>query len=227
MSYSIINATRGRNVTTLFTQNLTRHRIAQRRFVHFALQFPALSLSQSAFAVLSSVTLVNCGLYATHNGNRSRHYSSASRHEAGSRLKYNIAAAFSSKSQYYRSHNHWNFQAKDSSHFQFPAGHDALFVANVRDSSDVALGVADGVGGWTESNIDPAIFARSLCNNMAKAASGTHIESPAMRKNPVSLLEYGYKAVIQDPAVIGGGSTACLAVAGEDGNISVAKYVHP
>lgn len=25
------------------------------------------------------------------------------------------------------------------------------------------LGVADGVGGWIESGVDPAIFARSLC----------------------------------------------------------------
>jgi protein phosphatase PTC7 len=25
------------------------------------------------------------------------------------------------------------------------------------------LGVADGVGGWVESGIDPAIFARRLC----------------------------------------------------------------
>ena len=33
------------------------------------------------------------------------------------------------------------------------------------------LAVADGVGGWAESGIDPAIFARRLCENIDKLAT--------------------------------------------------------
>jgi len=30
------------------------------------------------------------------------------------------------------------------------------------------LAVADGVGGWAESGVDPAIFSRRLCVNIEK-----------------------------------------------------------
>ena len=33
---------------------------------------------------------------------------------------------------------------------------------------DNLLAVADGVGGWAESGIDPAIFSRKLCVNIDK-----------------------------------------------------------
>jgi protein phosphatase PTC7 len=36
--------------------------------------------------------------------------------------------------------------------------------------TDNMISVADGVGGWAESGIDPAIFARRLCNNIEKLA---------------------------------------------------------
>jgi serine/threonine protein phosphatase PrpC len=35
--------------------------------------------------------------------------------------------------------------------------------------TDRTLAVADGVGGWAENNIDPAIYARRLCQKYYKS----------------------------------------------------------
>ena len=140
-------------------------------------------------------------------------------------LKYGAAAAFSAKNHYYRQHNHWTYESQDSSKSRFPAGQDAFFVTNIHGSESLAVGVADGVGGWSESNIDPAIFARSLCNNMARTAASPSAKFSAGNVDPRSLMEIGYKAVMKDSAVIGGGSTACVAIASENGGVSIAKYV--
>ena len=85
------------------------------------------------------------------------------------------------------------------------------------------MGVADGVGGWIESNIDPAIFARCLCDNMAQITATCSTKLSVEYEYPRKLLELGYKAVMEDSDVIGGGSTACVAAAREDGNVIFAK----
>ena len=43
-------------------------------------------------------------------------------------------------------------------------GEDAMAVTNNM------IAVADGVGGWAESGVDPAIFSRRLCANIEKLA---------------------------------------------------------
>lgn len=42
------------------------------------------------------------------------------------------------------------------------------------------LAVADGVGGWAESGIDPAIFSKRLCKNIDELVikSDHYIEEP-------------------------------------------------
>ena len=152
-----------------------------------------------------------------------RKSSTANDSNSTSNIKYGVAAAFSAKNHYYRANNHWTFESQDSSKYRFPAGQDAFFVTNIHDSRSLAVGVADGVGGWSESNIDSAIFARSLCNNMARTAASPSVKFSAKDGDPRNLMEIGYKAVMKDSAVIGGGSTACVAVANENGGISVAK----
>ena len=47
-------------------------------------------------------------------------------------------------------------------------------------SSNV-IAVADGVGGWAESGIDPAIFSKKLCKNIDELISrqaDKYIETP-------------------------------------------------
>lgn len=103
------------------------------------------------------------------------------------------------------------------------SGQDAFFVSQVGDSGALAFGVADGVGGWSESGVDPADFAHGLCEYMACAARVFPGDSKPGPLHPKDLLQAGYNEVMQDKAVMGGGSTACVALADPNGLVEVAK----
>ncbi|PNY29207.1 Protein phosphatase 2C, mitochondrial [Tolypocladium capitatum] len=102
------------------------------------------------------------------------------------------------------------------------SGHDAFFVSRVNDSGAVAFGVADGVGGWVDSGVDPADFSHGLCDYMADVA---YQHDPA-RSPPLTarrLMQKGYDAVCNDRSLHSGGSTACVAIAAPDGTLDVAN----
>lgn len=101
------------------------------------------------------------------------------------------------------------------------SGQDAYFVSKVAHGTDVAFGVADGVGGWIESGIDSAHFSHGLCKYMTKVAQG--FEGSSNKIRPGALLRGGYEGVVDDKSIVGGGSTACIAVAKSDGHVEVAK----
>lgn len=76
-------------------------------------------------------------------------------------------------------------------------GEDAYFL-----SSDMkAIGVADGVGGWGDIGVDPALYSRSLMEGSKLAA-----ESTVAPRDPVELMSEGY----QYSAYVQGSSTACI-----------------
>lgn len=50
------------------------------------------------------------------------------------------------------------------------AGEDALVFQKMKGDGDVLYGVADGVGGWSENGIDPALFSQSLMYHSADYA---------------------------------------------------------
>ena len=103
------------------------------------------------------------------------------------------------------------------------SGQDAFFVSGIGNSTNVAFGVADGVGGWSESGIDSAHFSHGLCGYLAKTAENTEDGLEAkLRVGP--LLQKAYDAVLSDLSIPGGGSTACIAIGQTDGNLEVAKY---
>jgi protein phosphatase PTC7 len=95
----------------------------------------------------------------------------------------------------------------------------------VENTGTVALGVVDGVGGWTDSGIDPADFSHSLCEHMGRLAASypTGIEDAAIPLRPVKLLDFGYNCVMRDRDVLAGSSTACIATASRGGMLEVAK----
>lgn len=101
------------------------------------------------------------------------------------------------------------------------SGQDAFFVSKVGSGSNVAFGVADGVGGWIESGIDSAHFSRGLCRYMAKVAREFDDSSDRIRAE--ALLQEGYEGTVDDKSIVGGGSTACVAVTSSDGHLEVAK----
>lgn len=118
------------------------------------------------------------------------------------------------------------------------SGQDAFFASRVGDSGAVALGIADGVGGWMESGVDPADFSHGLCEYMATAAC--HHSRPAPAPTPAAeaaeaaeapqvpisarqLMQLGYDAVRRDRSIPAGGSTAVVGVLTPSGMLEVAN----
>jgi protein phosphatase PTC7 len=103
------------------------------------------------------------------------------------------------------------------------SGQDALFYSQVGDTKTATFGVADGVGGWVESGLDPADFSHGLCEYMACAARSFPHGFNTSTLHPKELLQVAYDEVTEDDTIEGGGSTACLAVAEPNGNVEVAN----
>lgn len=107
------------------------------------------------------------------------------------------------------------------------SGQDAFFVSNTGPSGSnggrrkVAFGVADGVGGWSQSGIDSADFSHGLCKQMVHVAND--VLTLDTGNEPEDLLEQAYNELVSGESIEGGGSTACVAIGDEDGSVSVAK----
>ncbi|KAG0145822.1 hypothetical protein CROQUDRAFT_715918 [Cronartium quercuum f. sp. fusiforme G11] len=85
------------------------------------------------------------------------------------------------------------------------SGHDWWFVERNQGFEEaITFGVADGVGGWdSEHGADPAEVAQGL---MYHASRATKYE-----KKPVEMIVEAYQAVLADPTITGGASTALVA----------------
>ena len=168
------------------------------------------------------------GLQPSHN--QCVPFSTASSPSAGS-YSYRIAASFSGKKQRFnpktdlRSYEIRESSPRKNTRQQRPrSGEDAFFVASIGGSSNVAFGVADGVGGWADSGVDPSDFSHGLCEYMSSIAQDTNL-STNKRVYAGELLQKGYDRVVRSRSVTAGGSTACVAVGGSDGALEVAKFV--
>ncbi|KAL1883125.1 hypothetical protein VTK73DRAFT_9492 [Phialemonium thermophilum] len=162
-------------------------------------------------------------------------------------FNYSVAASFIAKDQNFDPSTHvFHFNGdlppkRPRRKSSRPAsGQDAFFVSPLcadNASSCVALGVADGVGGWMDSGVDPADFAHSLCDYMAAEACWNHSASGAAAEGTKGndeapsgttltarqLMQKGYEAVCRDPAIQAGGSTATVALLCSDGTLDVAN----
>ncbi|KAG4433554.1 hypothetical protein IFR05_010950 [Cadophora sp. M221] len=150
---------------------------------------------------------------------------------SNSKFTYGIAASFTAKDRRYNPdtnvfnfnpYNHIRARRKDK-RTRPDSGQDAFFISRVGESSDVALGVADGVGGWVDSGVDPADFAHGFCDYMAHAAYTHKAEEWNPPLGARSLMQRGYEEICKDDTVRAGGSTACVAVAKGDGVLEVAN----
>ncbi|KAK2594149.1 Protein phosphatase 2C 7 [Conoideocrella luteorostrata] len=147
------------------------------------------------------------------------------------KFNYHIAASFIGKDRPYDPASHV-FHFNPYNRIQPPrtsrrssrpdSGHDAFFVSRVNDSGSVAFGVADGVGGWVDSGVDPADFSHGFCDYMAAAA---YDHDPATNPPLTArrLMQKGYDAVCEDRSLQAGGSTACVGIAAPDGTLDVAN----
>ncbi|KAJ5591795.1 uncharacterized protein N7459_002164 [Penicillium hispanicum] len=164
-----------------------------------------------------------------------------------SRISYRVAVSSSGKGRrFHPLKNAFNFDPSTSdtigvSHDKSPvarrrnrpdSGEDAFFVSRVgtyqrqpqsgaESTEPVAFAVADGVGGWTESRVDPADFSHGLCGYMAQAALAW--DGPADKLRPKQLLQAGYDQIVADPVIRAGGCTASVGVAMPDGRVELAN----
>jgi protein phosphatase PTC7 len=147
------------------------------------------------------------------------------------KFSYGIAASYTAKDRRYNpATNVFNFdpnaqiiERRKDKRTRPESGQDAFFVSRVGKSGDVAFGVADGVGGWTDSGVDPADFSHGFSDYMAYTA-WTYLpdaKSPALTAR--GLMQKGYEAVANDETIKAGGSTACVGIAREDGSFEVAN----
>lgn len=150
---------------------------------------------------------------------------------ANAKFTYGIAASFSAKDRRYNadkdifSFNPYNriFARRKDKRTRPNSGQDAFFVSRIGESSDVALGVADGVGGWADSGVDAADFSHGICDYMAHAANTYRPSDSNTPYTARSLMQRGYEDISDDETVPYGGSTACVAIAKEDGSLDVAN----
>ncbi|KAB8303298.1 hypothetical protein EYC80_004738 [Monilinia laxa] len=102
------------------------------------------------------------------------------------------------------------------------SGQDAFFVAPISNTSNIALGIADGVGGWIDSGVDPSDFSHGFCEYMALTASTSNKIDDA----PISarkLMQKGYDLICASDKVQAGGSTAIVGIFNSGGNMEVAN----
>ncbi len=147
------------------------------------------------------------------------------------KFSYGIAASYTAKDRRYSpAANVFNFnpdapiiERRRDKRTRPDSGQDAFFVSGVGKSGDVAFGVADGVGGWTDSGVDPADFSHGFCDYMAYAAWTYQPDDKSPFLSARSLMEKGYEAIASDERIKAGGSTACIGIAKEDGSLEVAN----
>lgn len=161
--------------------------------------------------------------------NSPRAYSAASSQAAPQRsITYRVGASFSAKGRRFDPRrDHYTFDPASRASTKHntgrpTSGQDAFFVSKIGNGTSLAFGVADGVGGWSDSGIDSAHFSHGLCDYMIEAAENTNKTAEEVL-GAEKLLKIGYDSVVADEAIAGGGSTACVAVGRGNGSFQVAK----
>ncbi|KAF5380829.1 hypothetical protein D9615_003946 [Tricholomella constricta] len=104
-------------------------------------------------------------------------------------------------------------------------GQDFFFVQDMRNNSGVSLGVADGVGGWTDSGVDPSLFSQALMFHAHRYSRNAWAGEPEIDPTldyeereeiegwemaPYECLDLAYGGVLREKFVQAGSSTACL-----------------
>ncbi|KAJ2832821.1 Protein phosphatase 2C 7, partial [Coemansia sp. 'formosensis'] len=87
-------------------------------------------------------------------------------------------------------------------------GEDSLFHARIKQN--LVYGVADGVGGWNESGIDPSIFSRTLTAYSADAAQRTFLLHDSDEADPKDIMRRAFAGMRFDAVPAYGSATALV-----------------
>ncbi|KAF9005641.1 phosphatase 2C-like domain-containing protein [Cyathus striatus] len=105
------------------------------------------------------------------------------------------------------------------------AGEDFFFIQEMRNNSGVSFGVADGVGGWVDSGVDPSLFSQALMYHAHRYSRNAWAGEPEIdptldyeereqiegwEMTPYECLDLAYGGVLREKFVQAGSSTACL-----------------
>jgi len=103
------------------------------------------------------------------------------------------------------------------------AGEDFFFVQEMKNGSGVSFGVADGVGAWVQSGIDPSLFSQALCYHAQRYSKnawsgepetelGDYYEEPVegWELTPQECIELSHGGVLRERGVPAGSSTVCI-----------------
>ncbi|KAM0792602.1 hypothetical protein ACM66B_005263 [Microbotryomycetes sp. NB124-2] len=84
------------------------------------------------------------------------------------------------------------------------------------EAETVVMAVADGVGGWTESGVDPSHFSQALMFYAHNAVERGLLD-------PRAILDHAYEDVLSEKAVVAGSSTACVLTISDTGLLRAAN----
>lgn len=157
--------------------------------------------------------------------NRSRRFSSSSYSASSANssgasdipYKYNIAVAYQPKE---RDENKFVNEFFKFKKVNSPTGEDNYFIAQ-KSTNEVAVGVADGVGGWAELGYDSSAISRELCK--AIESGYLNAEDAERASYPTQLLDQAFNKIKKEQIVKVGGTTACLGVFQPEGILKVAN----
>ncbi|THH17808.1 hypothetical protein EW146_g3069 [Bondarzewia mesenterica] len=105
------------------------------------------------------------------------------------------------------------------------AGEDFFYVQDMRNLSGMSFGVADGVGGWVESGVDPSLFSQALMYHAHRYARIAWPGEPEIDPTkdfdereevegwellPQECMKLAHQGVLRQKDVIAGSSTACI-----------------
>ncbi|KAK6465908.1 phosphatase 2C-like domain-containing protein [Scheffersomyces coipomensis] len=132
---------------------------------------------------------------------------------------YDVAVAYQPKDReesnlFKKKHN------KPSPALQSPSGEDNLFVSKQFEDGYITLGVADGVGGWSEAGYDSSAISRELCASMKLKFESLNDRSQI---TPKQLLSLAFDDISTSPKVEIGGTTACFGIISPDKTLKVAN----
>ncbi|KAJ1674606.1 Protein phosphatase 2C 7, partial [Spiromyces aspiralis] len=85
------------------------------------------------------------------------------------------------------------------------AGEDSLF--HTRRYNNLIAAIADGVGGWRDSGIDPSLFSRSLTAYSKHAADEMFLLHESDPVDPQEVMRKAYSRMLVDKLPIAGSST--------------------
>lgn len=133
---------------------------------------------------------------------------------------YNVAVAYQPKDRK-PSTNLFKKRNREVPALNSPSGEDNLFVSNQTRDGSFAVGVADGVGGWSEAGYDSSAISRELCASIKYAFEKEYDTQNSI--TPKDLLVEAFRDVTFSEKVEIGGTTACLGIFTPDKKLKVAN----